>query len=788
MPREEQNPPSETLIGKPLPRAEARRLGAGRGTYVDDISLPGMLHMALLRSPYAHARIIAIDTTGAAAAPGVHRVITGAEMAGVCQPLVAKLDFAPGMISAPQHALAVDEVAWQGEAVCAVLAASRAQAEDAAELIEVSWRELPVVATPAAALAPGAPPVHSALESNLALEMPLSSGDVEAVFEEAAVVVEHDFAFGRQTGVSLETRALIADWEPHGRSLKVHQSHQAPFQMQDVYARHLDLPEHRVRVIAPDVGGAFGVKLHAYADELAAVAASVMTGRPVKYVADRWEALLADIHAREMTVAGRLALDAEGRIVGLSVDVLSAVGAYSIYPRTSVGEGIQAAQFAGLPYRVPAFWGRVRVVYQNKAPTGALRAVGMPVGCAVTETLLDMGAVRLGLDAAEIRRRNYLGSADLPAKSPGGLELGPLSLDACLEKLLVRMDYDGLRRQQAELRKKGIWRGIGLATFVEQTGVGAGLYGPAGVRVSAQEGCTLRLDPSGLVRCTTSVTDQGQGTLTGIAQVVAETLGVRLEEVTVEAGDGGATPYGGGTWASRGLALGGEAGLLAARDLRARILVAAGALLQRPADSLELASGAIRAADGASLMALSELARIVHFRQDTLPPDAGFEMMVSRHFVPRRTPYFMANGIQASYLEVDVETGQILLLGHWVVDDCGRVVNPLQVDEQLRGGIVQGLGAVLYEHCIYDDQGQLLTGTLADYMVPLASEMPDIDVAHVETPVAETELGAKGVGEAGMLGAPGAVWTALHDALAPLGGVPRAQPFTPARVLEALGE
>jgi carbon-monoxide dehydrogenase large subunit len=216
--------------------------------------------------------------------------------------------------------------------------------------------------------------------------------------------------------------------------------------------------------------------------------------------------------------------------------------------------------------------------------------------------------------------------------------------------------------------------------------------------------------------------------------------------------------------------------------------VAAGALLQRPADSLELAGGAIRAADGASLMALSELARIVHFRQDTLPPDAGFEMMVSRHFVPRRTPYFMANGIQASYLEVDVETGQILLLGHWVVDDCGRVVNPLQVDEQLRGGIVQGLGAVLYEHCIYDDQGQLLTGTLADYMVPLASEMPDIDVAHVETPVAETELGAKGVGEAGMLGAPGAVWTALHDALAPLGGVPRAQPFTPARVLEALGE
>ena len=776
---------SDQIIGARLPRPDARRLAAGRGTFTDDLALPRMVHMAFVRSPYAHALIKSIDTADARQAEGVVRVITAQDLADICTPFIAGIEFLPNMISPPQYPLTPVEVIYQGEAVCAILAESRALAEDAAELVQVEWDELPAVVDPDAALEPGTPLVHSELESNLAMAMPIVEGDTEKAFAEAAVVVEHEFEFGRQSGLALETRSVLADFEPAGRQLTVYQSHQSPYQMQDVYARHLGLEEHQVRVIAKDVGGAFGLKLHAYPDEMAAVAASVLLGRPVKYIADRQESFFSDIHAREMKVAGKLAVDPEGVILGVEVDVLSAVGAYSVYPRTSVGEGIQAVQFTGAPYRLPAFKGRVRVVYQNKTPTGAYRAVGQPIGCVVIEQLLDIAAAELDLDPVDIRRRNNLGAEDLPIKAAGGLEIDNISLDACLTTILAKMDYEKLRQDQVEARQQGIYRGIGLATFVEQTAVGAGLYGPAGTRVSAQEGCALRLDPSGVIRGSTSVTDQGQGTLTGIQQVIAETLGVRFDAVYTESGDGGTTPYGGGSWASRGLAIGGEAARLASLDLRKKILGVAAAISQVSPEKLSMVAGEIFK-DGKSLMDLAELAQIVHFRQYTLPQHLDFEMNVTRHFLPRSFPYFMANGIQASYLEVDLGTGSIKLLDHWIVGDCGTVVNPMLVDEQLRGGIVQGLGAALYEQAIYDNSGQLLTATLADYAVPLASEMPDIHVAHLQSIAPGTGLGAKGTGEAGTLGAPAAVWCALNDALRPLGAQVWKQPFTPAHIIEAL--
>ena len=775
----------DQIIGVSLPRRDASRLAVGRGTFTDDIVLPRMVHMALVRSPYAHALIKTIDIKDAINAEGVVRVITGRDLTEICSPFIAGIEFLPNMISAPQYALAPEEVAWQGEGVCAVLAESRALAEDAAELVKIEWEELPAVVDPVAALTTGTPIVHRDLETNLAMTMPIEEGDTKSAFAEAEVIVEHAFEFGRQAGVALETRSVIADFEPAGRRLTVYQSHQTPYQMQDVYARHLELAEHQVRVIAKDVGGAFGLKLHAYPDEMAAVAASVLLGRPVKYIVDRQESFASDIHSREMTASGRLAVTGQGVILGVEVDILSAIGAYSIYPRTSVGDGIQAVQFTGAPYRLPAFKGRVRIVYQNKTPCGAYRAVGQPIGCSIIEQLLDIAAAKLNLDPAEIRRRNNLSSSDMPLKAAGGLEFQNVSLDECLAALLAKMDYESLRQDQKEAHRRGIYRGIGLATFVEQTAVGAGLYGPAGVRVSAQEGCALRLYPSGVVHCATSATDQGQGTLTGIQQVIAETLGIGFGDVTVEAGDGGSTPYGGGSWASRGLAIGGEAARLAAIDLRGKILAAAAAITQELPKNLTLANSKIF---GGSkfLMNLSELSNVVHFHQNTLPPDLDFEMNVTRHFVPREFPYFIANGIQASYLEVDVGTGAIKLLEHWVAEDCGKVVNPLLVDEQLRGGIVQGLGAALYEHCLYNAAGQLLTASLADYAVPLASEMPDIHVIHIENPATGTGLGAKGAGEAGTLGAPAAIWCALNDALRPLGAQVWKQPFTPAHVLEAL--
>jgi carbon-monoxide dehydrogenase large subunit len=344
-----------------------------------------------------------------------------------------------------------------------------------------------------------------------------------------------------------------------------------------------------------------------------------------------------------------------------------------------------------------------------------------------------------------------------------------------------------LRREQAALRAKGIHRGIGLASFVEITNPGPAFYGVGGAPISAQDGCTLRLDPGGSVTVAISITEQGQGTETIVAQIAASVLGVSLERVRVITGDTGRTPYGGGTWASRGTGVGGEAALQAAKALRANILVLAAAILQATPDTLDISQDwIVDAATGARRIGLDEVGRAGYFRGDTLPPDVQPELVATRHYQPRDYPFAFTNGVQASWLEVDIETGFVTLLKHWVVEDCGTVVNPLLVDEQIRGGVVQGLGAALFEECAYDEQGQLLNGTLADYLVPMAGEMPDITVAHLMTPTATSELGAKGVGEAGTAGAPAAVMNAVNDALLPLGARVTAQPMTPQRILRAL--
>jgi carbon-monoxide dehydrogenase large subunit len=349
------------------------------------------------------------------------------------------------------------------------------------------------------------------------------------------------------------------------------------------------------------------------------------------------------------------------------------------------------------------------------------------------------------------------------------------------------MDYEALRKEQAQLRARRTYRGIGVATFCEQTAYGPPYYGPSGASISTQDGCTLRLEPSGSVRCSTSLTDQGQGTLTSIAQIVADSVGVSIEQVSVAGGDSAISPYGGGAWASRGTAIGGEAALRAGLMLKQNILALASAITQTPADALTIAAGeVINTRTGQAVISLADVGRIGYFRQDTLPADFDLQLSVSASFVANDKMYYMANGVQASYVEVDCETGFIKMLGQWAVDDCGRVINPLLVDEQVRGGIVQGIGAVLFEECIYSDDANLLNGTMADYLVPMASEMPDIVLDHVETPEASTRLGAKGIGEGGLIGAMGSVWVAVNDALKPLGAKIRHQPFTPERILDAL--
>ncbi len=780
-----------SVIGRTFPRKNARTLVGGHGKYIEDINLPRMVHIAFVRSPHAHARIIDINSNKAKTLEGVVGVITGNEMSKICLPWQGIADHLPALRSPYQHPLAIDRVAWQGEPVALVAAETRAQAEDAAQAVIVDWEPAPAVSNLETALDPDSPLAHPEYDSNLAFEQHLEKGKGLVALDKAALVIERTLYFSRQTGVTLEPRGLIADFRGETKSLTLHASHQSPWQQKDVIACQFGLDEHEIRIITPDVGGGFGLKLQVYGDEMATVAASIMLNRPVKYIVDRLEAFISDTHAREMSVTARMGLTEDGLIKGLSLDATGTVGAYSSHRRIGIADGAMTIRNAGAPYRIDNYDARLRIAFQNKPSSGVYRGVGQPIACAVTEQLIDIGARQMKVDPIEIRRKNYLSLDEFPCPTPGGAMMTPLSLDACLESLFKLMEYDKKREEQVRQRANGKLYGIGIATVVEFTAVGPAIYGPAGARLTTQDGCTVRLEPSGKVVCITSVTEQGQGTWTGLSQIVADQLGINPDEVRVVAGDTAVTPYGGGAWASRGLTIGGEAALKASNALRENILTLAAAILQTDPSQLTLKGGIVSDIEekgGQTRISLSELSEIGHFRQDTLPQGIQPELAVTRHYFPDQNAAAVGNGMVGATVHIDEDTGFTSIDGLWMVDDCGRVVNPLLVDEQVRGGLIQGVGAALWEECLYDPDGQLMNGTMADYLVPMCSELPDISVAHVETPLKGTELGTKGVGEVGTVGGPAAILLAVNDALHSVDAHVDRMPMTPEVVLDALNK
>ncbi len=779
-----------SYIGRSVPRPNLARLTRGRAQFVSDLTLPRMAHAAFVRSPHAHARIVAIEAADAANAPGVIAVVTGAELAKIITPWVGVLTHLKGIKSAPQHAIAIERACWQGEAVCAVVARSRAEAEDACGLVEVNYQELVAVTDPETALEPGTPVIHPELGENLTFERVHVGGDPDKGFKDADVMIETTFGFGRHTGVTNEPRAIVADWNPGDARLTVYHGTQAPHMMQNLFAKHLGLEEHQVRVVTKDVGGSFGIKVHTYADEMATVALSKLLHRPIKFVADRIESFVTDIHARDHRIKAKIGVKTDGTITAWEIDDLTGIGPYSVYPRTSGIEANQIVNLTGGPYTCPNYRARARVVFQNKNVMCQYRAVGHPIATAVTEGLVELAAAKIGMDPLEIRRRNLIPDDAHPSSGPSGIKFEALSHHESLAHLDAMMNYAGLRAEQARLRAQGIYRGIGFASFVEVTNPSAAFSGVGGAKISAQDGVTIKLDAQGAIICQTGVTEQGQGAEAVIAQVAASAFGVPIEQVRVITGDTDNTPYGGGTWASRAAGIGGEAAWQAGKALRANVLACAASILQTKPEDLDIREGAVVDRDsGSERLSLQELARIAYFRPDTLPPGFQAELMATRHYVPRAWPFAFTNGVQASYLEVDPESGFVTLLKHWCVEDCGTVINPQLVDEQIRGGVVQGIGGALFEHCIYDARGQLLNGNMADYLVPMAAETPDIEVGHVVTPTHDSELGAKGAGEAGTAGAPGAVMNAINDALRPLKAKPLTDmPFTPDKILHALGK
>ena len=512
--------------------------------------------------------------------------------------------------------------------------------------------------------------------------------------------------------------------------------------------------------------------------------------RPVKFVADRFESFITDIHARDHRVKARIGVKRDGSITAFEIDDLTGIGPYSVYPRTSGIEANQVVNLVGGPYTCPNYRARARVVFQNKNVMCQYRAVGHPIATAVTEGLVELAAAKIGMDPAELRRRNLIADDAYPATGASGIKFENLSHHASLDKILAMMDYAKLRDEQARLRERGIHRGIGFASFIEVTNPSAAFYGVGGARISSQDGATLRLDATGAVFVPFRRHRAGPRRRVGAGAMRRHVL--RRADRARARRHRRHRQY--ALWRRHlGLArrrhrrrgrLAGGQGAARQRAGRRRLDPAG----RSPKHSISAPASWSTPTPAASALPLDEVARVVYFRPDTLPPGFQAEFLVTRHYVPRAWPFAFTNGVQASYLEVDIRTGEVSLLKHWCVEDCGTVINPQLVDEQIRGGIVQGIGGALYEHCLYDEAGQLLNGNLMDYLVPMAGEMPDIDIGHVVTATADSELGAKGAGEAGTAGAPACIMNALNDALRPLGAAPLVEmPFTPERVLRALG-
>src|SRR5438046_2908849 len=490
-----------------------------------------MAHVVFLRSPHAHAKINGIDASVAKQMPGVIAVVSGKELSSVITPWVAVLSHLKGLKSAPQSAIAIDRVCWQSEAVVAVVASSRALAEDAAELVSVDYEELDAVTDMRSALDPATTVIHASLGDNLAFERNEDAGAVDQGCAESDEVVETEFIFGRHTGVTLEPRAVVADWNAAEARLTIYQGTQAPHMVQNIAALHLGLQEQQVRVVCKDVGGSFGIKVHIYADEMATYALSKLLRRPIKFVADRVESFNTDIHARDHRCKGKIGVKRDGAITAFEIDDLTGIGPYSMYPRTSAIEANQVINLVGGPYTNKNYRARARVVFQNKNVMCQYRAVGHPIACSVTEGLVDLAAMKIGMDPVEIRRRNLIPDDGYPCAAPSGLRFELLSHHASLNKLIAMMDYDALRAEQAELRKKNIHRGIGIASFIEVTNPSAAFYGVGGARISSQDGVAVRLDAQGSVIWHTSITEQGQGSESLTAQTVGSGLCVSMSAV-----------------------------------------------------------------------------------------------------------------------------------------------------------------------------------------------------------------------------------------------------------------
>jgi carbon-monoxide dehydrogenase large subunit len=768
------------LFGASVPRREDPRLLRGEGRFVDDMKLPGMLYAAFVRSPYAHARVLAIRAEEAARRPGVFRVFTFADLERWMKPLPLFGAIPPGLAArvevtmkqVGQLAMARDVVRHVGEIVAMVVADSRALAEDAAELVEVDYDPLPTVVDMVAGGEPGAPVIHEAWGDNVALRFKTGFGDATAALKAAAVRVRERFYVQRYVGMPMETRGVLAQWDVRDGTLTTWNGTQVVHFVQQGLVAALGLPAHKIRVIAPDVGGGFGTKANGYPEDLLIPAAAIACRRPVKWTEDRREHMLASAHARHQVHDIELGASRDGTMLALRDRIWVDLGAYNswgiVLPYNTV------AHLLG-PHRVPALEVECRGVVTNKTPNAPYRGAGRPETVYAMDRIVDCLARELRMDPAELRRRNYLSAADLPYeldipyRDGNRLVYDSGDFRANLDTALDAIGYDGLRAEQAVVREQGILRGLGISGYVEGTAIGP------------YEGATVRMDASGRAIVATGACSQGQGHETSFAQVAADVLGIPLDWVTVVGGDTAAIPFGVGTFASRSAVNAGSSIFDAAGKVRDKLTAAAAALLEAAPGDVEIVDGmaSVRGAPASSV----PLERVIRSALPTFakpgPVTADFEATVYHH----QPTVTYTSAVHVAHVEVDPGTGAVRLLRYMVAHDCGKLINPMIVEGQIHGGVAQGVGGGLLEEMVYDEQGQLLTGTFMDYLVPTAMELPAIETVHLEYPSPRNPLGIKGIGEGGAISPPAAIANAVEDALAHLGVRVTRAPLGPDTVL-----
>jgi carbon-monoxide dehydrogenase large subunit len=768
------------IFGSGIRRREDPRLITGAATYTDDLSLPGMVHAAMLRSPHAHARVKRIDTSRAKKAPGVLAVFAGPEIEGL-QPMPCAWLLPNSNLKVAKYACAAsDVVRYAGDIVGVVVAETPYQAYDALELVDVDYEPLPVVTDPVSALQAGAPQLHPDVPNNEAFHWTLAGGDVDAAFKNADVVIKERIVQQRLIPNAMEPRAALAQWSGASGELTLWNTTQNPHILRFLCSAVTGVPEDKLRVIAPEVGGGFGSKIAAYPADFITVFCAKKLNRPVKWTETRRENYQATTHGRDHVQEIEVAAKKDGKILGLRATVWAGMGAYLSTAAPGIPTILHGLMLSGV-YDVPALKEDVHGVYTNTTPVEAYRGAGRPEATFIIERMVDKLASKLGMDPADVRMKNMIPRFENGHTVVTGLSYDSGDYPSGLKKLLDHVKYTELRREQAEARQKGRYLGIGLASYVEICGLGPSqVAGAIGFQGGLWESAIVRVHPTGKVHVLIGASPHGQGEETTFAQIVASEIGVDVNDVKVMHGDTDLTPMGWGTYGSRTTAVGGAALVLATRKVKEKARVIAAHLLEAAVEDMDYADGKFFVKGSPDkAKTIQEVALMAHVAWN-MPKDVEAGLEASMFYDPPNFTY--PYGSHVAVVEVDPETGQIDLKRYVALDDCGPQINPVIVEGQVSGGVVQGLGQALWEEAIYDETGQLVTGSLLDYALPRADRLPDIEVLSTVTPSPHHPLGLKGIGEAGTIASTATVYNAVMDALAPLGVQTLQMPMTPERV------